>query len=321
MEKSRLLCHSSHLREALRRARHSSFFIFISLFMKSITVVLLFFILPAHAQPSDNIELQKMYDEDQRSRTTHRIDWRELTKQDSLREMKVNEFIRDGRIVTAKDYYNSAMIFQHGRDTVASSMAVKHMRKAIELDSTMNRWLLAATIDRDLMRRNRPQIYGTQYVKEGEETKWKRYRIDSATVTDEERKYYGVETLAQQKVKEYELNLRSLSDYYASSKSIDKTVDLIRAEFKKKRNAEYNVSEVGLLIFGDELIAAKKNDEALKIYKLNTELYPDLYRPYYYLGECLLKLDRKEDARKAFRKSLELNPKNDRARDKLKELG
>ena len=286
-----------------------------------ISIINLLFAFVACGQPTDNAELQKMYDADQRSRTTHDIDWKELMKQDSLREVKVNEFIRDGKIVTAKDYYNSAMIFQHGRDTVASFMAVKHMRKAIELDSTMNRWLLAAAIDRDLMRRGKPQIYGTQYVKDNGETRWKRYNIDSAKITDEERKHYGVETLAEQKVKEYELNLLLLSDYYAKMNSIDKTISLIKAEYKKKRAAEYNVSEVGLLIFGDELMSAEKYEEALKIYKLNTELYPTLYRPYYYYGECLLKLKRKEDAKKAFQKSLDLNPNYDRARDKLKELG
>ena len=36
---------------------------------------------------------------------------------------------------------------------------------AIELDSTKNKWLLAASIDRELMSRNKPQIYGTQYTK------------------------------------------------------------------------------------------------------------------------------------------------------------
>ncbi|HMG93191.1 MAG TPA: hypothetical protein VK589_24210, partial [Chryseolinea sp.] len=124
--------------------------------MKSILcipVFLLSYVLSACAQPSDNVELQKMYDEDQRSRSTPNIDWMTLTRQDSLREIRVYEFIKDGKIVTAKDYYNSAMIFQHGRDTIASSMAVNHMKKAIELDSTMNKWLLAAAIDRDLMRR------------------------------------------------------------------------------------------------------------------------------------------------------------------------
>jgi tetratricopeptide (TPR) repeat protein len=262
----------------------------------------------SYAQHADNEELQKMHDEDQRARSVPNINWLVLSRQDSLREARVHEMIRDGKIITAKDYYNSAMIFQHGRDTIASSMAVKHMRKAIELDSTMNRWLLAAAIDRDLMRRGQPQIYGTQYVKESMDAKWSRYKIDSTKVTDVERKYYGVETLAEQKVKEYEMNLLSISDYYAQTNSLEKTMDLIKSEFKKKKQATYNVGEIGLLIFGDELMNSDKKNEALKILKLNTELNPNGYRAFHYYGDCLLQLGKKKEAINAYKRSLEINP-------------
>ena len=228
--------------------------------------------------------------------------------------------IKEGKIVTAKDYYNSAMIFQHGRDTIASAMAVKHMRKAMELDSTMNKWLLAAAIDRDLMRRGKPQIYGTQYVKEMGEDKWTRYKIDSMKVSDEERREYGVESLAEQKVKERELNMLSLSDYYDEKKSIESTLKLINTEFKKGAKAAYNVSEVGLLMFGDELMNTDKMEEALKVLKLNTELYPKGYRAFHLYGDCLLKLDKKDEAINAYEKALKLNPKDSSAGKILKEL-
>ena len=285
--------------------------------------ILLFLFLstfPTLSQPADNAELQKMHDEDQHSRSVPNIDWRILSRQDSLREVRVHEMIKEGKIVTAKDYYNSAMIFQHGRDTIASSMAVKHMRKAMELDSTMNKWLLAAAIDRDLMRRGKPQIYGTQYVKEMGEDKWKRYKIDSMKVSDEERREYGVESLAEQKVKERELNMLSLSDYYDEKKSIESTLELINTEFKKGAKAAYNVSEVGLLMFGDELMNTDKMEEALKVLKLNTELYPKGYRAFHLYGDCLLKLDKKDEAINAYEKALKLNPKDSSAEKILKEL-
>ena len=276
--------------------------------------------LPALSQPADNAELQKMHDEDQHSRSVPNIDWRILSRQDSLREVRVHEMIKEGKIVTAKDYYNSAMIFQHGRDTIASAMAVKHMRKAMELDSTMNKWLLAAAIDRDLMRRGKPQIYGTQYVKEMGEDKCTRYKIDSMKVSDEERREYGVESLAEQKVKERELNMLSLSDYYDEKKSIESTLKLINTEFKKGAKAAYNVSEVGLLMFGDELMNTDKMEEALKVLKLNTELYPKGYRAFHLYGDCLLKLDKKDEAINAYEKALKLNPKDSSAEKILKEL-
>jgi hypothetical protein len=266
------------------------------------------------AQTADNAELQKMYDEDQRGRSVANIDWRVLSRQDSAREARVYELIKEGKVVTGRDYYNSAMIFQHGRDTTASRLAVEHMKKAIELDSTINKWLLAAAIDRDLMRRNEPQIYGTQYIKMYNMTKWERYKIDSTKVTDQERKAYGVETLAQQKEKERRLNLLPVSSYHEKSSSVDKTVEFIKDEFKKGIRSEYDVSESGINAFGYQLMAADKNEDALKVFKLNTELYPTGYNTFDSYGECLMKVGRKAEAMKAYQKSLELNPKNENAR-------
>lgn len=266
------------------------------------------------AQTNDNAELEKMYNNDQSSRMAKDIDWDVLSKQDSIRQVRVLELIKEGKVVTGRDYYHSAMIFQHGLDTIASDMAVKQMRKAIELDSTINKWLLAAAIDRDLMRRNKPQIYGTQYIKMGENAKWERYKIDTTLVTDEERKYYNVETLVEQIIKVQKMNLLSISDYFSKVNSIDKTIEFINLEIKKGNYSEYNISEGGINDFAYELMSSNKNQEALKIFKLNTELYPKAYNTFDSYGECLMKLNKKEEGLKAYKKSLELNPKNDNAR-------
>jgi tetratricopeptide (TPR) repeat protein len=272
------------------------------------------------AQSQDNPELKKMYEEDQEARQVANINWKILSREDSLREVRVYQMIEQGKLTTGNDYYHSAMIFQHGRDTAASAMAVRQMRKAIELDPNINKWLLAAAIDRDLMRRGQPQVYGTQYTKNYGETKWKRYQIDSTKVTDEERKYYGVETLPQQKIKERQMNLTAVSTYHTTSSSVDKTIEFIKREFKKGNTSAYNVSESGINEFGYQLMAEKKDEDALKIFKLNTELYPKGFNTFDSYGECLLKLNKKEEARKAYQKSLELNPKNDNARKMLAEM-
>lgn len=279
---------------------------------------LLFFLfsLVAFSQ-ADNAELQKMYNEDQGSRMSKDIDWTVLLKQDKEREKRVYEMINSDLIVTGKDYYNSAMIFQHGRDTLASSMAVKHMRKAIELDSSVNKWLLAAAIDRDLMRRNKPQIYGTQYVMENGETKWRRYEIDTTQVTDEERKFYNVETLAEQLVKERNMNLISISEFHAKSNSIEQTIKFIKYEHKKGLKSNYNTSESELNNFAYELLNLKKEQDALEVFVLNTKLYPKAFNTFDSLGECLLLLGKKEQSLKAYRKSLKLNPENENAKNIL----
>jgi len=282
-----------------------------SKFFKSLFLVL--FPLTVFSQ-TDNSELQKMYKEDQSSRMVTKIDWSILSKQDKERENRVYEMINAGQIVTGKDYYNSAMIFQHGTDTVASSMAVKQMRKAIELDSTVNKWLLAAAIDRDLMRRQKPQIYGTQYVRIEPDTKYVRYKIDTTQVTDEERKYYNVETLAEQLIKERSINLIPISEFHSKSNSIKKTIEFIQSENRKGLKSGYNTSENALNSFAYELLNAKKENQALEIFTLNTKLYPSGYNTFDSLGECLLLLGKEREAIKAYKKSLELNPKNENAR-------
>jgi hypothetical protein len=85
-------------------------------------------------------------------------------------------------------------------------MAVKLMRKSLELDSTADKWFLAAAIDRDLMRRDLPQIYGTQYIKMGNDAPWELYTLDSTKITNAERKEYNVETLAEQRKKVKKMN-------------------------------------------------------------------------------------------------------------------
>jgi hypothetical protein len=157
---------------------------------------------PVFAQAVDNAEILRMYNEDQSARKAQNINWTQLNKDDAQRRTRVNELLDSNKVRTGKDYYHSAMIFQHGIDTLASSKAITLMKKAIELDSNTNKWLLAAAVDRHLMRKGQPQIYGTQYVKMGPNAKFERYRIDSTKVSDEERKAHNVETLAEQRIKE-----------------------------------------------------------------------------------------------------------------------
>lgn len=282
--------------------KNSHFIKFFFIFFFPLTVV----------SQTDNSELQKMYSEDQSSRMVKTIDWTLLSVQDKNRETRVYELIKSGEIVTGKDYYNSAMIFQHGADSIAYGMAVKHMKKAIALDTTINRWLLAAAIDRELLSKNKPQIYGTQYSKINGE-KWKRSTIDTTQVTDTERKFYYVETLSEQLEKERIMNLIPVSELYSKSTSITETIKYIKSEYKNGKKSTYNISETELNNLGYEFLTAKKYNEAFLILKLNTKLYPNGYNTFDSLGEILLLLGKKDEGIKAYKNSLELNPKNENA--------
>jgi hypothetical protein len=79
---------------------------------------------------TDNSELKKMYEEDQGDRKVNPIDWEVLHERDKQREGRVYELLKTNVVVTGQDYYHAAMIFQHGHDTVASTMAIQCMQKS-----------------------------------------------------------------------------------------------------------------------------------------------------------------------------------------------
>ncbi|WPR77362.1 hypothetical protein [Algoriphagus sp. NG3] len=288
-------------------------------------LVLIFLLFGAGAEISyaqDNKELQEMADQDQQARFSGNIDWTQLNREDSLRRERVLDLMKSDSLITGKDYFNAGIIFQHGTDTVASSLAVKCFGKAIEMDSSLNKWWYAAAVDRDLMRRGEPQIYGTQYIQnESTGGKLKQYKIDTTQMTDEDRIYFGVETLAQQREKERLMNLKSLGAFYASSGSIEETLQLITLEFDKGVEAEYNVREEAINSFGYQLLSQQKLHEAIQILELNTRLYPSGANTFDSLGEALRLDGRIEESIRAYSKSLELDPENENAKTAIREMG
>lgn len=62
----------------------------------------------------DNQRLSDIFEADQASRTRHPIDWEAMVKQDRERRAEVLDMIRNGSVRTALDYFNAALVFQHG---------------------------------------------------------------------------------------------------------------------------------------------------------------------------------------------------------------
>lgn len=155
---------------------------------------------------TSQLGLDELYKSDQSDRNVDVIDWDLLSARDKQRRTRVYELLDSNKVISSKDFANAAMIFQHGKDTIASGLAVKFMKKAVDLDSTASKLLLAKAIDRDLMFRDKPQIYGTQYTKSREDDPWRMYELDPTKVSDDERREYGVEILAEQKEKLREMN-------------------------------------------------------------------------------------------------------------------
>lgn len=72
--------------------------------------------------------------------------------------------------------------------------------------------------------------------------------------------------------------------------------------------------------FGYELLTQGKNEGAVKIFEYNTNANPKSSNAFDSLGECLLKMNYKEQAKKAYEKSLELDPTNKNAESIISKL-
>lgn len=85
------------------------------------------------------------------------------------------------------------------------------------------------------------------------------------------------------------------------------------AEYRKLKsgNADtYDFSESELNTLGYQIMGRDKTKDAIEIFKLNVEMYPEASNPYDSLGEAYLKDDQKELALANYKKSVELDAGN-----------
>jgi tetratricopeptide (TPR) repeat protein len=73
-------------------------------------------------------------------------------------------------------------------------------------------------------------------------------------------------------------------------------------------------------LLGYQLIQAKKIDEAIGVFELCIQAFPDYSYAYHNLGYCYLLKENKDLALKNLEKTLELNPDDKLAAQKLKKL-
>ena len=93
--------------------------------------------------------------------------------------------------------------------------------------------------------------------------------------------------------------------------------------FKKAKASKDNkltFDENDLNSLGYALINRKKNSESIAIFRLALEVYPRSSNLYDSLGEAYMINGDKKNALVNYQKSLELNPENNNARDKLEQL-
>lgn len=120
------------------------------------------------------------------------------------------------------------------------------------------------------------------------------------------------------------------SNGFGLSRSVKKLrTELIKQQYNngykiatilKKKDKNFLLTEDDLNDYGYRLLGEKKQDEALKVFKLYVDLYPQSGNAYDSYAESLAIMGDKAAAIKNYNHSLELNPNNNNAVEQLEKL-
>ena len=91
-------------------------------------------------------------------------------------------------------------------------------------------------------------------------------------------------------------------------------------ELKKDDSQKYFFGETEFNRMGYRLMGQGKTKEAIEIFKLNAEAYPDSWNVYDSLAEAYMNDGQTDLAIMHYKKSLELNPENRNAEERLRRL-
>ncbi|WP_456998599.1 hypothetical protein [Lysobacter sp. A421] len=156
----------------------------------------------------DNKRLIEIFEEDQSPRNQESIDWKVVAEQDRARRAEVLALIKAGQINTSRDYFNAALVFQHGNsiDDYRLAMSLAQLSSTLDPQYKAAPQLVAAAWDRILMSKGVPQWYGTQFSRDAPDAPIVLYRIDESIVTDQERLDMNLPTIQEAKDRADRLN-------------------------------------------------------------------------------------------------------------------
>ena len=98
------------------------------------------------------------------------------------------------------------------------------------------------------------------------------------------------------------------------------TLDEELAEVHAAEGIAFDFGEATLNTLGYALLGEEKPADAVAIFRLNVEQYPESANAWDSLGEGHLDAGDPERAIEAYEKSLEIDPENDNAREKLAQI-
>ena len=165
--------------------KNPAFFLVTAMYFVSLTV---------EAQIASNAELVSLKVADQADRNGKDIDWSIVGPNDKARAARVLVLLNDGELKTAEDYYNAALIYQHGSspDDFKLAFSLATISSRLTPSNPAPKWLAAAAWDRYMVWKNLPQWYGNQSQLSKETGKRVLYPILPSAVSDAEREAANV---------------------------------------------------------------------------------------------------------------------------------
>jgi dienelactone hydrolase/predicted negative regulator of RcsB-dependent stress response len=88
----------------------------------------------------------------------------------------------------------------------------------------------------------------------------------------------------------------------------------------QKEKSDFKLNETAVNSWGYDLMAGNHLPEAIDLFKLNVQIYPDSGNAFDSLGEAYMRSGQKQLAVESYKTSLEKDPSNQNAKEKLKEL-
>lgn len=152
-----------------------------------------------------NAEMKAIFDEDQRVRTSGPVDWQAVNGTDAARRVRVHQLLAAGALHTGSDFYEAAMVFQHGDSPPDYLLAHTLAMIAMSKGNAAGAWIAAATLDRYLQKSGQKQIFGTQFLTDPA-MNWTQEPYDRRFLSDELREQLGVppQALQAEQLKTYQ---------------------------------------------------------------------------------------------------------------------
>ena len=126
------------------------------------------------------------------------LDWQAISERDQQRQSAIRALLAKGQIETGREYHYAALVFQHSSTPEALTLAhVLAVTAVIQGDSSA-KWLAAATLDRYLQNDKQAQVFGTQFLRQGDNPQWTMEPYNRAAVPDAVRRLWCVVSQPEQ---------------------------------------------------------------------------------------------------------------------------